>query len=254
MRRLLLTLLLIAACDASALTMRLCMLDHPFPPFTMPDKSGQVDELLRLAASDGGTVIDSTVAPRLRCIAKLKAGEVDALLAAFMPERMVYGVFPMAGAVADEARALGVVRFVIYRKKGGTLQWDGHVFTGTDKRPIGIQTGLAVAPRLRQTGMAVDEGAKSVEQNLQKLVRGRVQAVVAMEGESHPLIAPGLIDELEVLPVAFDSTPIYLQVNPGYYAKNREAVDTLWNAVGRIRASAAFQQYLKRFRLKPARG
>lgn len=252
MRRFLLTLLLIVACNANAVTMRLCMLDHPFPPFTMPDGSGQVDELLRLAAREDGTVIETTLAPRLRCIARFKAGEVDALLAAFMPDRMAYGVFPMAGAAADEARAVGVVRFVIYRKKGSKLQWDGHAFTGVDRRPIGIQTGLAVAQRLRQAGLTVDEGAKTVEQNLEKLARGRVQAVVALEDGSPPLADRALIDQIEALPMPFDSAPIYLQVQPGYYASNRETVDKLWNAVGRIRASSAFQQYQKRYQRKQA--
>lgn len=252
MRRFLLTLLLIVACNANAVTMRLCMLDHPFPPFTMPDGSGQVDELLRLAAREDGTVIETTLAPRLRCIARFKAGEVDALLAAFMPDRMAYGVFPMAGAAADEARAVGVVRFVIYRKKGSKLQWDGHAFTGVDRRPIGIQTGLAVAQRLRQAGLTVDEGAKTVEQNLEKLARGRVQAVVALEDGSPPLADRALIDQIEVLPMPFDSAPIYLQVQPGYYASNRETVDKLWGAAGRIRASSAFQQYQKRYQRKQA--
>lgn len=252
MRRLLLPLLLAAACDAHALKVRMCTLDHPFPPHTMPDGSGQAQELLRQAAKEEGIAIENTFAPRLRCIAQLKAGEVDALLSAFLPERMEYGAFPMAGAVADPSRAVSVVRFVIYRKKGGKVQWDGTAFTGLDQRPIGLQVGLAVSQRLRQTGVTVDEGAKTIEQNLQKLVAGRVQAVVALEGESQPLIDRVYADRIEVLPRAFDSTPIYLHVHPAYYAENRAAFDKLWNAVRRTRESAPFQQYLKQYRPKAA--
>lgn len=252
MRRLLLALLLTVACDSHALTVRLCTLDHPFPPHTMPDGSGQVQELLRLAAKEEGLVLENTVAPRLRCIAKLKSAEVDALLSAFLPERMAYGVFPMAGAVADAARAVCEVRFIVYRQKGGKMQWDGHAFVGLDQRPFGIQTGLAVAQRLRQTGVTVDEGAKTLEQNFEKLVRGRVQAVVALEGESQPLIDRKFADQIEALSKAFDTVPLYLHVRTGYYARNQEAIDKLWSAVRRIRASAAFQQYLQRYGLTPA--
>jgi polar amino acid transport system substrate-binding protein len=253
MYRLLLTLLFAAACDAHALTVRLCTLDHPFPPYTMPDGSGQAQELLRLAGKEQGILIENVVAPRLRCIARLRAGEVDALLSGFLPERMDYGVFPMTGAVADESRAVSMVRFIVYRQKGGTAQWDGRAFSGLDQRPVGIQTGLAVVKRLRETGVLVDEGAKTIEQNLEKLVRGRVQAMIALEGEAQPLIDRSYASRIEALPKAFDSTPIYLHVHPGYYASNREAIDKLWSALRRTRESPAFQQYQKRWLLGKTR-
>lgn len=234
MHRLLLSLLLTLACDAHALTLRLCTLDQPFPPHTMPDGSGVAQVLLRQAAREEGITIENSVAPRLRCIAQLKSGEVDGVLAAFLPERMAYGIFPMTGAVADATRALSMVRYVVYRKKGSSVQWDGSSFSGMDARPVGLQAGLAVAQRLRQTGVTVDEGAKSIAQNLEKLVRGRLQAVVALEGESQPLVER-LGDHIEVLPKVFDANPIYLQVHPAYYAANREAVEKLWNAVRRLR-------------------
>lgn len=246
MRRLLLTLVLAAAGDAQALTLRLCTLDHPFPPHTMPDGSGQAQVLLRQAAKEEGIVILNTFAPRLRCISMLKGGEVDAVLAAFLPERMAYGVFPMAGTAPDASRAVSVVRFAVYQQKGGTVRWDGNAFTGLDQRPFGIQIGMAVAQRLRQTGVTVDEGAKTIEQNLEKLVRGRVQAVVALEGETQPLIARHFASRIEMLPKVFDTSPLYLHVHPAYYAGNRNAVEKLWNSVRRTRESAAFQQYLKR--------
>jgi hypothetical protein len=75
------------------LTLRLCTLDQPFPPHTMPDGSGVAQVLLRHAARAEGITIENSVAPRLRCIAQLKSGEVDGVLAAFLPERVEYGVF-----------------------------------------------------------------------------------------------------------------------------------------------------------------
>jgi len=235
MRHLVPILLFALACKAQALTLRLSTLDQPFPPHTMPDGSGQAQQLLRQAPADEGIDIDNSVAPRLRCIAQVKSGEVDAVLSAFLPERMEYGVFPMAGTVADETRAVGVVRFVIYRQKGSHVGWDGHAFSGLDARPVGIQAGLAVTQRLRQTGVLVDQGAKTIGQNLEKLVRGRVQAVVALEGESQPLIEREYGDRIEKLSQAFDSTPIYLHVRPAYYAEHRSAIEHLWNALRRRR-------------------
>lgn len=235
MHHLLAILLLLAALDARALTLRLCTLDHPFPPHTMPDGSGAAQKLLRQAARQEGIAIDNIFAPRLRCIAMLKDGHVDAILSAFLPERLSYGAFPMAGAVADESRSLSEVRFVVYRQKGGTVQWDGAAFSGLDQRPIGIQVGLAVAQRLRQTGVKVDEGAKTIEQNLEKLVWGRVQAMVALEGEAQPMIDRSYAGRIEVLPTPFDATPIYLHVHPAVYAANQAAIEKLWNAVRQLK-------------------
>lgn len=238
--------LLAVAFDAHALKLRLCTLDHPFPPHTMPDGSGQAQVLLRQAAEMESIEIENIVAPRLRCINMLKAGQIDAVLSAFLPERMDYGKFPMTGSMPDASRAVSVVRFVIYRNTGSAVQWNGIAFTGLDQRPIGIQVGLAVSQRLRQSGVKVDEGAKTIEQNLEKLARGRVQAIVALESEAQPLVNQHFAGSIEALPVAFDSTPIYLHVQPAYYARNREAVEKLWMTLQRTRESAAFQRYLKR--------
>jgi len=223
---------------AHAAPLRLCTIDHPFPPHTNPDGSGQAQILLRRAAQESGFVIENSVAPRLRCIAQMKSGAVDAVFSAYLPDRTAWGVFPMAGAAADPARAVGVMRFIVYRQKGGTLQWDGRAFSGMDQRPVGVQTGLAVATQLREIGVPLDEGAKTIEQNLEKLVRGRVQAVVALEGETQPLIEHDYPGQIEALPKEFSLTPIYLHVRPGYYSQNREAVDKLWNAMRRLREGA----------------
>ncbi|WP_342117999.1 substrate-binding periplasmic protein [Pseudoduganella sp. OTU4001] len=230
MHPVLLALLLATSANAHAVKLRLCTLDHPFPPYTMPDGSGEAQALLRQAAKASGMVIENSYAPRLRCINRLKSGEVDAVLSAFLPERMEYGVFPMANGVADETRAVSLVRFAIYRQAGGSVQWDGSTFAGMDERPVGIQVGLAVAQRLRQTGVKVDEGAKTIEQNLEKLARGRVQAVVALEGEAQPIIEREFKGRIEMLPMAFAVTPIYLHVHPGYFARHRGAVEKLWFA------------------------
>lgn len=134
----------------------------------------------------------------------------------------------MTGTAPDTSRAVSVVRFAVYQKKGGTVRWDGSAFAGLDQRPVGIQVGLAVAQRLRQTGVKADEGAKTIEQNLEKLAQRRVQAMVALEGEAQPLIARRFAGRIEALPKAFDVTPIYLHVHP----PTMPATGTPWRNCG----------------------
>jgi len=57
----------------------------------------------------------------------------------------------MAGTAPDSSRAVSAARFVVYQQKGSAVRWDGNVFSGLDQCPVGIQFGLAVAQRLRQT-------------------------------------------------------------------------------------------------------
>jgi polar amino acid transport system substrate-binding protein len=241
-------ILLVWMGQAQALALRVCSLDQPFPPFTLPDGSGQAQELLRQASKITALQFENSVAPRLRCLEMMKAGEVDAMLSAYLPERRLYGAFPMQGDQVNESMQLGSVRFMVYRKLGDPVQWDGKHFTGLGKGHVGVLAGLAVAQMLRQSGVATDEGAKTIEQNFEKLAIGRVRAVVALEGDAQRLLDQKFKDRIEVLPEAFDVTPIYLHVNLDYYARNKAAVEQFWKAIKKTRESPPYQQYLKRYK------
>jgi polar amino acid transport system substrate-binding protein len=240
--------LLMCALDAQALTLRVCSLDQPFPPFTMPDGSGQAQELLRQASKAQGLTFENIVAPRLRCFEMMKAGEVDAMLSAYLPERRAYGAFPMAGHQVNESMQLGAVRFLVYRKQGDHVQWNGRKFIGLGAERVGVLAGLAVAQLIRQSGAATDEGAKTIEQNFEKLAIGRIRAVVALEGDAQRLLELKFKDRLEALPIAFDTTPIYLHVNLDYYAHNKARVEQFWKAIKKTRESPSYQQFLKRYK------
>ncbi len=245
MRRLFGLLLLLVSLHVQALTLRVCTLDQPFPPFTMPDGSGQAQELLRQTSKATAVGFDNIVAPRLRCLEMMKAGEVDAILSAYLPERRAYGAFPMNGQQVNESMQLGAVRFLVYRKRGDHVQWNGKSFLHLDNGKVGVLAGLAVAKLIGQTGATTDEGAKTIEQNFQKLAIGRVRAVVALEADAQRVLEQQFKDRLEVLPTPFDVTPIYLHVNLNFYARNQLAVDQFWKAIKRTREAGPYQQYLK---------
>jgi ABC-type amino acid transport substrate-binding protein len=250
MRGLFASVILASALDANALTVRLCTLDHPFPPFTMPDGKGQVQELLRLAGKEEAVTLENIFAPRLRCMAKFQSGEVDALISGYLPERLTLGAFPMIDDHVDDTKAVGTVRLNVYRLRGSRVDWDGKSFGGLNQGSVGIEVGLTAGQRLRALGVNVDEGAKTVEQNLEKLLLGRVQAVVALESDAKLIIAQRFSDKIEALPQPFEYTVIHLQVNRHFYSLHKNSIDKLWTAIRQTRESPAFQQYLKR----PQRG
>jgi polar amino acid transport system substrate-binding protein len=178
----------------------------------------------------------------------MKAGEVDAILSAYLPERRAFGAFPMAGEQVNESMQLGAVRFLVYRKRGDHVQWNGKKFVHLGNDKVGVLAGLAVTALIRQAGATTDEGAKTIEQNFEKLAIDRVRAVVALEGDAQRVLEQKFKDRLEVLPTAFDVTPIYLHVNLTFYARNQYAVDQFWKAIRRTREAGPYQQYLKNFK------
>lgn len=244
MRRLSTLLLCIWAAPAGALTLRACVFDRPFPPLTMPDGSGQVQELWRRAARTSPIVLHTVLAARADCLAQLQSGEVDAVLGAFLPERQAYAAYPMAGQQPDQSQALGTARFMVYRRRGGTLGWDGHQFSGLGRQPVGILPAFLYAPQLRQMGVVTDEDSRSVEDNFDKLVQNRVAAVVALEGEAQAAIAHKYRDDIEVLPQPFQTTLVYLLVNRAYYGQHQAQVDAYWLSLRQYRLSGDYQQYL----------
>jgi hypothetical protein len=108
---------------AAPLELKLCIFDHPFPPMTYPDGSGQAQDVLRRASRLQPVQIQTVVAPRFQCMEQLRTGQVDAMLAAFIEERTAYSAFPMKDSQPDASRAVGEVNFPC--RAGTAARWTG---------------------------------------------------------------------------------------------------------------------------------
>ena len=97
MRLSLLALSLAAGLTAGsqAAPFRLCTLDQPFYPYTLPDGSGQTQVLLRRAAQSIGLAFDNHAAPRRRCLEELRTGQADGAVGAWIAEREAYAAYPL---------------------------------------------------------------------------------------------------------------------------------------------------------------
>jgi polar amino acid transport system substrate-binding protein len=233
--------------QAAPLSLKMCVFDHPFPPMTLPDGSGQAQELLRRASKLQPVVVENVVLPRFQCMEKLRSGHVDAMLAAFIEERTEYSAYPMKKSEADPARAVGELNFMVSRRQGAKVDWDGKQFTGLGFQPVGTQPGLLHVSRLRQLGAVIDDSGGSPEQVFSMLAQNRVAAVVTQQGEGEILIARKYRGEIEMLPRPFNATPMYLVVNKGFYQKHRAQIDAFWAVLPQVRESADYQQYLQQY-------
>lgn len=230
---LLLPLLLSSPLSAQAapLSLNMCVFDHPFPPMTLPDGSGQAQELLRRASKLQPVTIRNVVKPRFQCMEQLRTGEVDAMLAAFIEDRTAYSAYPMKDSQPDTSRAVGELNFSVSRRQGGTVGWDGKQFIDLGRQPVGTQPGLLHVSRLRQLNAVIDDSASSPEQVFAMLAQNRVAAVVTQQGEGEQLIARKYRGQIEMLPTPFHVTPMYLIVNKNFYQKHRAQIDAYWDAI-----------------------
>ena len=238
MRRTFLSLLLgfPLLCQGAPLALKLCVFDHPFPPMTLPDGTGQAQELLRRASVLQPVRIQNVVRPRFQCMEQLRLGEVDAMLAAFIEDRTSYGAYPMKDSQPDPSRAVGDINFMVSRRHGGKVDWDGMQFVDLGRQPVGTQPGLLHVSLLRQLNVVIDDSANSPEQVFAMLAQNRVAAVVTQQGEGEALIARKYKNEIDMLPKPFQVTPVYLLVNKAFYQKHQAQIDAYWDAIRQARS------------------
>lgn len=222
--------------------MVICMDDHPHPPHLLADGGGTAPLLMQLAAQRAGVTISLYRAPSRRCLAEMRSGLVHAYAAA-APGSTIASEFvlPMADGAPDPARAVTTIRLLVYRRTGSAAGWDGARFTGLVKPVLAGASFIAIADRLHQIGTVYDNNAVSVQQNLEKLLAARGDALVGLDTDVAPLLRlPRYAGAIEALPVPFSEYQHYLVVTPAFYQANRAAVDALWHAIGVIRVSAPY--------------
>lgn len=222
-----------AAGAEETVVLRLCTLDQPFPPFTHPDGNGSSQLRLKQALQGLPIRIDNYVAPRPRCLYDLQTGRADALLATFSRERLAFAVFPMRAGKPDQRRAIDMVGFQVYRRRGTGVSWDGKRFSGLRTGVVGTQSGFAQKSDLQALGLKVDDGAKSVLQNMEKLAAGRFDAVVLYENEAQR-VADDFREQLELLPQPFMQTGLFLMVGREFARQHARLVEASWDAIGHL--------------------
>lgn len=223
---------------------RVCSMDVDYAPFARADGTGHLQYLFAQAAKTIGMPVERHVAPRRRCIEELKAGTADGMIAAFAPERAQYAAFPMAGSEADEARALGVVRYFAYRRSGSPLEWDGKRFVELGSGVIGVESGfILLIDRLRQMDVRFDDGSKSLEQNFGKLALARFDGVIAMDLEADRLIAAKFAGKLERAGKPFEQSALFMMVSRQFQAQHPKLTDSLWQAIADYRSTSDYRSY-----------
>lgn len=257
--RALLSLLLVLVAPVAAWAqpapkvLRLCLNEVPHPPWRFADAQGRVARegldffIAQQWAQRSGLEVQIALQPWKRCLADLKDGLQDAVLSmSHLPERDAIAVFPRtASGQLDEGLALRFNQYAFYVRRDSGVRWDGHQLKPWPSDAlVGVQAGYSVASLLRQQGFKVDEAARTVEANLEKLVRGRVQAAALQENEAERVLElkPALAADIERLQPLLERRPYFTVFSHAFAARAPVPLARLWRDVAAVRDSAAFRR------------
>ncbi|MDQ5879205.1 MAG: polar amino acid transport system substrate-binding protein [Pseudomonadota bacterium] len=218
-----------------------CFEDDNVRPWQTKNGSGLSFDLLELVAADVRLRFQYRAAPWKRCFFDLKGKVYDGIISvSFKPDRLEFGHYP-GGNKPDTSKAIYVERYVVARRKGTTVNWNGRSFEKLAGM-TGAQLGYSVIDDLRRSNVPVDDGARTSSDVLNKLVTERIDAAIMLQGELSFLLAESaaLRDKVEVLPIPFAEKPYYLMLSNQLVQNRPELAARIWSSVARQRANPAY--------------
>ncbi len=225
------------------------------PPRTLGDgtatdwgKPGLTLELLRLVAARAGVEFAFERVPWRRGLYLVETNEADGLFhVSFLPERMGAMAYPMRTGRPDAARAIFVQSYMLYKRAGSPVAWDGATLTGAEG-PVGATFGYSVLSDLRRLGVPFEE-AKTMEQSLDKLAGGRISAYAGLEGMADAVLAanPAKYGTLVKMTPPLVSKPYHLVFSRAFYAMHRDLAERIWDAIAEVNASDEFAAIVRRY-------
>jgi polar amino acid transport system substrate-binding protein len=232
-----------------------CFESENVRPWRTKDGSGLNFELLDRVAADLGLRFRYIGLPWKRCLHELKGNRpAGAIGASYQAERSAVGSYPgiapgnaAGNAQPDAGKALYVERYVVIRRQGSPVDWNGSSFSRLTG-PAGAPLGYSAVSDLRRIGIRVDDGAQTAGDVLHKLAAERVEVAVLQQGETHALLAENaqLRNRLEVLPRPFAEKPYYVLLAHQLVQTQPELAAKFWAAIARARSSPAYRERERR--------
>lgn len=216
-----------------------CFENKTVSPWRNLDQTGLNFELLKRVESKLKLKFDYQLLPWKRCLAKLKANEVDgAFTVSFSDERRDFGVFP-GNEKADVKRRMHFARYFLVRKKGSAVDWDGKQFLKLDGK-IAFQLGYSVGDLLRELRVPVDEAADSPHSVGRKVIAGRVAGAAMMDSDTNVIMGGPLASKLEVVETPLIEKAYYLMLSNALVKSRPELAERIWKQVEEVRNSKEY--------------
>ncbi len=235
---------------AAEAAIKICHENEDSYPWIFKDRPGLTTSLLKMAEKVYGGKVEVLPLPWKRCQEDAKTGAVDGIVKiSHSPERMEFLVYPMAGDKPDASKRLLNDTYSLYRMKGATnANWDGKTLKvdGT----VGAQSGFSIVKQLTTLGARVDDGTRSADANLQKLVNARVVAVALQteEGDISITKNPEVNGKVEKITPVLVEKPYFVAFSKQFYAKDAASAKKFWDAIATARESNEYKDLAKKFK------
>ncbi|MES2016520.1 MAG: hypothetical protein V4484_08485 [Pseudomonadota bacterium] len=239
-RCLLAVVLLCPAAPSAAETLHLCADVNSRLPYLTPEGGGTTGRLVTQAAHEAGLEVEFHRVPMLRCRAEVVLNLLHGYpMTPYDPELFPIAAFPMRNGAVDPSRATVHARIMLYRRSGSKVAWSGTAIEGLE-RPVLISNGAILTRNaLAKLKVAIDQNGQSSEVNFTKLVAGRGDVAAAFDFEGGRLMQlPRFAGKIEMLPLPLFEQTYYLAVTKRFQSRNQAAVETMWNAIGRLNQAA----------------
>lgn len=235
---------------AGCIPVRFGYIDQHRPPYYMgegdkvPEPPGATVDLMRDAVAGAGFGCPPLLVrlPQARLRLALAAGDIDFTTlgeqSSYPPEialpRDKHGD-------VDTSRALGNKLVVLVRARD-KVPANAEPMAYFKGKTLGAAQGSSYAARLREAGLKIDDGARDLERNIEKLKLGRVDAVVlsAVKANHVEALLKRYHGEIVQLQQPLVSMRIWLAFNQNYYLAHRERVEALWSWIDANRARLGY--------------
>ncbi len=222
-------------------TITLCFERADVPPWRTINGQGHNFDLLRQVEARADVTFDYQSMPWKRCLAQVRANEVGGAFAvSFKPDRLEIGAYP-GGSNPDANRRLHIDRYMLLRRKGSKVDWDGKELKHLDGA-VGVQLGYSVGDFLRGLKVPVDEGSQRSMELAQKLVAGRIGAAALGGGDSMMIMRSAVGSQLEMLPIPLTEKPYFLMLSHALVKSNPKLADKIWKSIEEVRNSPAYRK------------
>jgi polar amino acid transport system substrate-binding protein len=241
MSRALILLLLVSGSVAAARDFRVCVDANDWPPYTYPDHDGTLQVLVRMAALAQGDRVSFTALPWRRCEVDVERGLLDAILG--VPSAgLAPFAYPRAGGQPDPARSIATTDLVLMRRADSAVTWDGRSLAGLKQGVVFVQGYEEIRSRLAELGIPATEDYHNDEQNVKAIIAGRASVMATYADEAQRLLVdPRFKGKIEILLPPLGRYDYYLAFAPATYAQAGRDIETLWDAMVRIRDTADYR-------------
>ena len=228
----------------AATKLTLCFENKMVLPWRSVDLDGLNFDLLKRVEAKVDIAFTYQLLPWKRCLAKLKANEVDgAFTVSFSDERRQFGSFP-GNEQADVRRRMHTARYFLVRKKGSAIDWDGKRFLNVDGK-IAFQLGYSVGDMLNEQKVPVDETNDTAYNVGRKVLTGRVAGAAMMDSDVSELMRSALASRLDIVATPLVEKAYYLMLSNALVKAKPELAEHIWKSIEEVRNGREYGKLLR---------